>query len=78
MFQANERMYRAWCVATGALAVYFMSGDNKEDFRRSNYQTFNSTPDRDRDIASKIHFQDLSDEEIEKQLGELKRKRNQS
>ena len=71
-------MYRAWCVATGVLAVYFMSGDNEEVFRRSNWKTENSKQLPDRDNASEIHLKDLSDEELEKQLGDLKRKINQS
>ena len=71
----QARMYRVWCVATGGLIYYFMSGDNQQDFRNNN--TFQpQTPCRDQDQATQEHFKHLSDEELDRQLQEMKKKRN--
>ena len=72
-------MYRAWCVATGGLIYYFMSAgeDNQhqQDFRRNNsLQPQHPRPDEDQ--VTKAHFKDLSDEELDRQLEELKKKRS--
>ena len=69
-------MYRAWCVATGGLIYYFMSGDNQQDFRKNNNSLQPLNPRADQDQITKAHFKDLSDEELDRQLGELKKKRN--
>jgi len=69
-------MYRAWCVATGVLVAYYMSGDNDLDFRRFDRETNRVLLEKD--IASKSHFKDLSDEELDKQIEQLRKKRTNS
>ena len=62
-------------MATGGLIYYFMSSeDNQLDARRNNtLQPKYPRPDQDQ--ATKEHFKDLSDEELDRQLQELKKKR---
>ena len=62
-------------MATGGLIYYFVSGDNQQDLRKNNSLEPNN-PRRDQDQATEEHFKDLSDEELDRQLQELKKKRN--
>ena len=61
-------------MATGGLIYYFLSTeDNQQDFRNNKQPKY---PRSDQDQVTKEHFKDLSDEELDRQLQELKKKRN--
>lgn len=60
---------------TGGLIYYFVSDNNQQDFRRNN-SLQPKHPRSEQDQVTKAHFKDLSDEELDRQLEELKKKRN--
>ena len=74
--QTGEIMYRAWCVATGGLVWYYLSGDTKEDFRQAAWRQDRPLPGQE--TAAKTHLKSLSDEDLDRQIEEIKKKRNQN